>query len=304
MKFSILIANYNNGKYFKDCYDSILAQTHTDWEVIIVDDKSTDHSVNTISNLIKDDYRFKLFENEKNYGCGYTKRRCVELATGVICGFLDPDDALLPLALERMIEAHQEYPSASMINSDCFQCDENLNILDKYEFYKPVPPGQTLIKNLTVGSFATFKRSAYLKTAGINPKFKRAVDHDLYLKLDEVGALEYIHESFYLYRINASGISQNSNGIKARQFSILAILDAHKRRSSLNMNNITSNEAKALKKTWYLREAYFQRIGGNRKESDIILYNALKEFPSIAFNKTWLMAIIRNKFGSGSSLAG
>ena len=49
VKFSILIANYNNGKFFKDCYDSIIAQTYKDWEVVIVDDRSTDDSVAIIT---------------------------------------------------------------------------------------------------------------------------------------------------------------------------------------------------------------------------------------------------------------
>ena len=49
MKFSLLVANYNNGKYFIDCYNSIVAQTYSDWELIVVDDSSTDDSIETTS---------------------------------------------------------------------------------------------------------------------------------------------------------------------------------------------------------------------------------------------------------------
>ncbi|WP_294297959.1 glycosyltransferase [uncultured Chryseobacterium sp.] len=51
-KISLLVANYNNGRYFKDCYDSIVSQTYENWEVIIVDDASTDNSVDIIKKLI------------------------------------------------------------------------------------------------------------------------------------------------------------------------------------------------------------------------------------------------------------
>ena len=73
--FSLLIANYNNGKYFEMCYKSIVNQVFERWEVIIVDDASTDDSVKIIKNIISNDKRFKFYENDRNYGCGYTKRR-------------------------------------------------------------------------------------------------------------------------------------------------------------------------------------------------------------------------------------
>ena len=67
MKFSILIANYNNGKFFQDCYKSILQQTYQNWEVVILDDASTDNSVEVIKNIIQNDSRFRWYENEKNF---------------------------------------------------------------------------------------------------------------------------------------------------------------------------------------------------------------------------------------------
>lgn len=57
-KISLLVANYNNRRYFKDCYDSIVSQTYENWEVIIVDNASTDYSVDIIKKLIAEDSRF------------------------------------------------------------------------------------------------------------------------------------------------------------------------------------------------------------------------------------------------------
>src|SRR5690554_4791645 len=113
--FSILIAQYNNGHFFNDCYKSILEQTYANWEVIIVDDASTDDSLKVIKDIIKDDSRFKLFTNDTNKGCGYTKRKCAALATGEISGFLDPDDTLEPIALEKMVEIHLNHPEVSIV---------------------------------------------------------------------------------------------------------------------------------------------------------------------------------------------
>ena len=89
--FSVLIANYNNGKYLMDAIESVRQQTYTNWEIILVDDSSTDNSHELYKELEQDE-RIHIFLNNQNRGCGYTKHRCAELANGEICGFLDPDD--------------------------------------------------------------------------------------------------------------------------------------------------------------------------------------------------------------------
>ena len=116
--FSILIANYNNGKYFKDCFESILKQTYSHFEVVIVDDCSTDDSAEIIQELIKNDARFLFFQNEKNQQTGFTKSKCASLAKGELCAFLDPDDALAENALDIMVKKHQENPDVSLVYSD------------------------------------------------------------------------------------------------------------------------------------------------------------------------------------------
>ena len=85
--FSVLIANYNNGKYLMDAIESVRQQTYTNWEIILVDDCSTDNSHELYKELEQDE-RIHIFLNDQNHGCGYTKRRCAELANGEICGFL------------------------------------------------------------------------------------------------------------------------------------------------------------------------------------------------------------------------
>ena len=79
--FSVLIANYNNGQYLQDALNSVFNQTYSNWEIIIVDDCSTDNSHELYNNYV-DDSRIHIYYNNRNYGCGYTKRRCVELAHG------------------------------------------------------------------------------------------------------------------------------------------------------------------------------------------------------------------------------
>lgn len=293
MLFSVIVANYNNGQYLPELIQSILNQTYTNWELIIVDDCSYESPIKYIEKYLADE-RIRYLIHRKNMGVAATFKTAIENSSGEIIGMLGADDALVKTAIEIMINEHYQYPDVSMINSECYWCDEKLNILNKLEFYKPLKPGQTLIRNLTIGSFATFKRIFYNKTEGFNPAFRRAVDHDIYLKLDEVGALKFINEPLYLYRKNPIGISQNSNGIKAGQFSLLAKYNAYKRRLGTNKDNYSKKEIITLRIKWYIREIHEIRLAGDSRNCNKLILKAIKEVPLIIIYKTFIIEVFKN----------
>lgn len=252
--FSILIAQYNNGKYFRDCYDSIIAQTYHNWEVVIVDDGSTDDSVAVMKNMIGEDPRFKLEFNEKNEGCGFTKRRCTELAAGEICAFLDPDDAITGEALELMVAEHQKYPEAAAIYSRPYLCDEFLNIEHEVKS-EQVTNGDPYFFDLEgkLFAFLSYKKSVYDKTFGISSDLKRAVDRDLVLKLYEVGPCLYVDKPLYKYRIHDRGISTTQNEDKAYYWLWVTIIDAARRRN-VNIENLFIDKALTGRKQMALQK--------------------------------------------------
>lgn len=229
--FSILIANYNNGKFFRDCYDSLIAQTYTNWEAIIVDDCSTDNSVEEVKKIISEDSRFKIYINEENKGCGYTKKRCGELATGEICGFVDPDDAITPEAIEIMVKTHLENENVGLVYSNLIMCDDKLNPTKVWK-KKQIKNGVKNFFNINseISHFSTFKNKYYQKTIGVNPELSRAVDQDLYLKLYEVTDVKHIDLVLYLYRIHEQGISTLENTDKAFYWFWQVIFETCKRR--------------------------------------------------------------------------
>lgn len=232
--FSILIAQYNNGKFFQDCYNSIIAQTYTHWEAIIVDDGSTDDSMEFIKKLIGSDTRFKILSNAENKGCGFTKKKCIDNANGNICGFLDPDDKLSPDAIEVMMIAHQENPNMSLIYSNNFVCDKNLMIVKEKVPRIQQPKNVSVIEMTCPFAFATFNKEKYLLSVQLNPEFKRAIDVDLYCCLDDVGELLFIDKSLYYYRIHDEGISRGDNRKKA-EFWTWIVKQTHAKRKNMNI---------------------------------------------------------------------
>ncbi|MDR2338451.1 MAG: glycosyltransferase [Deltaproteobacteria bacterium] len=96
---SVIVANYNNAKYLRDAFDSILFQTFQDWEAIIVDDGSTDNSREIIQEYAQKDARIiPLFQD--NAGVSAARNAGFDVACGEFVYFLDSDDCLTPTALE------------------------------------------------------------------------------------------------------------------------------------------------------------------------------------------------------------
>jgi len=218
MKFSILIANYNNGNYFEDCYNSIIQQSYNNWEVIIVDDCSTDDSVQTIKDIIGEDERFKIFTQTENHGCGMTKNLCASYATGDIFGYLDPDDALTQDAIKLSLQAYAKFPEIVATYSRITFCDGHLNPVHDFKPIQKVWNNKYFFNApIQIHHFFTFKKEIYNKTIGIDTTLESAVDQDLYLKILEHGNPFYIPKNLYLYRRHSTGISQASLKNKAKE---------------------------------------------------------------------------------------
>lgn len=254
MLFSIIVANFNNGQYLTGLVSSVRNQTYGNWELIIVDDCSSDNS-RSILQRFHTDPKIKIIYHEKNMGAAAAFKTAAENVSGEIIGMLGADDALVSEAIAVMIDAHIQNPKASLICSNMFQCDEALNIITIWDKYRNPDTWGSLIKDTSVGSFATFKKTCYERTSGFDPFFKKALDHDIYLKLEEQGEVIYIDKPLYLYRANPIGISQNSNWFEATIYSLISRQHAYKRRQQIPaIVNLDKKEYKELIKTWYRRK--------------------------------------------------
>ena len=255
MKFSVLIAHYNNFEYFKQCYESLKKQTFQDFEIIVVDDCSTDDSFEKIQNYCNGDSRVKFFQNSENKGVGFTKKRCVEEASGEICGFVDPDDALTENAIEISVKAYNENYIATY--SQFYLCDENLNIQNIFKRTKKIKNNNPLFFNIhfEVSHFFTFKKEAYLRTEGINPNYKVAEDIDYILKLYEIGSFQFIKKPLYLYRIHKTGLSHDETKtyIKNETWHTV-LLNAAKRRNISKLFGKKIDEIENLPKFIFQKE--------------------------------------------------
>ena len=100
---SVITPMYNSSKYIEETLQSVISQTHENWEIFIIDDCSSDNCVELVSRFKKLDDRIKLIINEENQGAAIARNIGIRKANGRYIAFLDSDDIWVPTKLEEQI---------------------------------------------------------------------------------------------------------------------------------------------------------------------------------------------------------
>lgn len=221
--FSVLMANYNNGKYIAEAIESVINQTFNNWELIVVDDCSTDNSVEIIKSY--KDERIGFFRNEKNIGKIGVLKKAIALAQAEIIGILDSDDVLTENALEEIMEAYREHPECGFVYSQFVFCDDNF-FSTRPGICKAIPRDSSNLFELCTVAFRTFKKEIYYQTSGYDDEILYAEDVDIILKMEEYTNFFFVDKILYKYRRTPN--SQTLDTSKAIIGSVSRILAEYK----------------------------------------------------------------------------
>ncbi len=210
-KFSILTACYNDEAYLDDCINSMMNQTVTDFEWIIVDDCSTDGSKEKLSAIT--DKRVKVMFNDERLYCSSTYARALTKATGDVCAVLDADDALHRKAIGKVSEMYRRHPGLRYIYTQHYWCDQSLNKIRVG--LSGVPRGGRSFATEAVkhkrhcfSHWRTFRRSMVGVDTIFPPGLKYAVDKNMGFVLEEHGQGGFFPKALYLYRYYKGNMSR------------------------------------------------------------------------------------------------
>ncbi|XWK85820.1 MAG: glycosyltransferase [Phormidium sp.] len=206
---SVIIPAYNNEKTIQETIESVLRQTFTDFELIVINDGSTDRTLEIVSTI--KDPRIKVF-SYSNAGGAVSRNRGFYHSSGEFIAFLDADDLWTPDKLEAQLKALQENPQAAVAYSWLNSIDESSNFLrtgnhrtENGEIYAKL----YLIPFIESGSNPLIRRQALMDIGGFDESLPASQDYDLYLRL--AARYEFIAVPFpqVLYRIASNSMSAN-----------------------------------------------------------------------------------------------
>lgn len=202
---SIIMPSWNTGRFIGESINSVINQTYCNWELIIVDDCSTDHSEDVIKSF--DDCRIRYYKNEQNLGAALTRNKALSEARGEWIAFLDSDDLWLPEKLEKMLLFMQKNGYAFAYH-DYVRIDENSKPLNKYITGPKVITKRKMYNCGYPGCLAFMYNAEKMGMIQIK-NIKKNNDYAILLKLCKKATCYLLPENLAEYRIRKKSISHD-----------------------------------------------------------------------------------------------
>jgi glycosyltransferase involved in cell wall biosynthesis len=262
---------FNASKTIVSAVESVIAQTFSDWELLIINDGSSDDTLKQVANF--DDQRIKVL-SQLNKGVASARNAGLDVATGEFIAFLDSDDLWLPSKLEKQLKVFTSYGSeVGLVYTKYRGFTDNASDSHSLGF-----DGIELLSNdyyslLVMDYIPTLTvmiRSNIVEHVGLFREDLRGVeDWDFWIRIKKSYELKKINEELALYRISPFSLSGNKISHAAEE---LKVLDAH----VVNKINIPDSVVNMAFLFWHIKKIKYLLIGSQYKEAIKCFFDLLK----------------------------
>ena len=241
-KVSVVVPAYNRAKVLKYSVESVLEQTYQNFEIVVVDDGSTDNTEEVIKSF--NDGRIRYIKHEKNEGGARARNTGIKAARSNYIAFQDSDDEWLPEKLEKQVKVLESLcPEVGVVYTDMWKIRG-----DKREyFYSPrIMPSDEIIyeraldyrvRNIGIAT-ALIRKECFDKVGMFNDKLPRYIDLELFIRLSKYFYFYHIKEPLLNYYNTDKSISSNVNDlVTARKFILEQYFDDIKQNKKVLANH-------------------------------------------------------------------
>ena len=200
---SVLMTVYNGQRYLSAAVESVLEQTYHDFEFVIIDDGSTDSSPAILERYAKQDCRIRIL-TRSNKGLTKSLNEGLQHVRGRYLARMDADDISLPNRFEKQVTYLDEHPDRVLVGTRCILIDpDGLPICEKRHIVMEHEEIDTLLLRMSwplVHPSVMMRTEVVKQVGGYDERYRTNQDHDLFLRLAEVGKLANLPEILLLYR--------------------------------------------------------------------------------------------------------
>lgn len=209
-RVTIQMIAFNHARYVPLALLSVVRQSYQNWELIVVDDGSTDGTWEMIQQAAQREPRVRHYRNKANLGTPKNRVEAMKHTTGDLVCHFDSDDFLYPHALATMVEVFRTQPTISLAYSDYAVMDPDGKITGYTVNPDPTPD----LSKLGWKCFGMYRRSAYDRTQGYNPQLDHCEDGDLFMQLVENSPFVRVPQVLYAYRHHSTNTSRKNKSCK------------------------------------------------------------------------------------------
>jgi len=203
-RVSVLMPVYNGERYLREAIDSILNQTFTDFEFIIINDGSTDNSLEIIQSY--DDSRIRIVNNETNIGLTKSLNKAIKRARGKYIARQDADDISLPHRFLEQLSYLERRPEIALLGTSVYHIDEQGKVLGRV--IVPIKPGNKLLKENQFNHGSTiFNKNVVVRLGGYNSILRYSQDYELWLRIAKHHEVGNLPQPLYKLRFHGETIS-------------------------------------------------------------------------------------------------
>jgi glycosyltransferase involved in cell wall biosynthesis len=218
-KVSVIIPTYNRAQLISRTINSVLVQTFKDFEILVVDDASTDHTRQVVKQI--EDRRIRFISHQKNRGGSAARNTGIKASKGEYIGFLDDDDEWLPEKLEKQVEVLQRSANdVVVIYSACyFVSGRNNTVLTKtVPFYRGYLYRDLLRRNILPSPTPLIKKDCFSKAGLFDETLPSCQDWDMWIRISKYYKFDFVPNVLAKTYVHGKQISTNLNAkIVARE---------------------------------------------------------------------------------------
>jgi glycosyltransferase involved in cell wall biosynthesis len=202
---TIVLPTYNGSRYLRQSVDSCLAQTYTNFELLIVNDCSTDNTAEIAAEYVAKDARVRLINNAVNKRLPASLNTGFDEGKGAYFTWTSDDNYYAPDAIEKMVKVLQEQPAVDLVYCDYIQIDDDGKELGIMRFNDI---NQSIITWEGCGACFLYKRAVHERNKGYNVSAFMIEDYDFFLRAYMHSKFYYLPESsVYYYRVHAASLT-------------------------------------------------------------------------------------------------